>query len=465
MNPFRTGVAGVYLALCLVLGGASAAGALGNGLLQLLAVAVILVHVWSRGAPPLARDGRWLILIFAGFAIVAGAQLIPLPASVWTGLPGRDVLARSLALIGLTPSDMPASLDPRRTFASLLWLLPPAAMFLVATRLTRDERSVVAKVLLGVAVLTIVLGAFQLLGGSGSRLRFYEVTNAGSSVGFFSNSNHVATLLLSSLPFAALFMARAAKERSGSGGREGRGFIYGAIAVFTIVGIAMNGSRAGYAMLIPGGIASYLLYLKSAGRKTGPRTWWATGIATALIAGLGVFGSLSEGGLAKKFMDVETTGRQISIPVTLAAAKDHFPLGSGLSTFRDIYRTYEPIEDVTFVYVNHAHNDYAEIALELGLPGLLIVLAFIAWWLVATWKAWRSDYNGAALARAGSIVIGIVLVHSLVDYPARTSAIAAVVALAAGFMIQPPAARSKRSRSEGRDDRKARARHISVDAA
>ena len=103
MNAFRTSVAGAYLALCLLLGGASAAGALGNGLLQLLGVVLLLLHVWSRGAPPLAHEGRWLVAIFLAFASIAAAQLIPLPADLWKALPGRDVIARSMALIGVEP--------------------------------------------------------------------------------------------------------------------------------------------------------------------------------------------------------------------------------------------------------------------------------------------------------------------------------------------------------------------------
>ena len=58
--------------------------------------------------------------------------------------------------------------------------------------------------------------------------------------------------------------------------------------------------------------------------------------------------------------------------------------------------------------------------------------------------------------------IGVVLAHSLVDYPIRTTAIAAVVAMAAAFMIQPPAAKSARSRS---GSRRGAVRHLDADAA
>lgn len=462
MNRVRTGVAGAYLALCLILGGASAAGAAANGLLQIAAIGILLIHVWSRGAPPLAREGRWLVLIVFAFAGIAAAQLIPLPPSIWSALPGRDVVVRSLELLRVQPTAMPASLDPQRTTASLLWLIPPAAMFLVATRLTRDERLAVVKVLIGVGVVSIALGAFQLFGGASSPLYFYDTTNHGRTVAFFANANHVATLLLCALPFTAMFMARATKAGSG-GGREGRGFIYAAIGAFLAVGIAINGSLAGYGILIPTAAASFLIYRRSAGRSVTRRDWMVAGAAGLLFVGLSALGPLSGERFMSKLDDTNSSGRKISIPVTIDAAKDHFPIGSGLGTFRDIYRTYEPVEDVTFVYVNHAHNDYAEIALELGWPGLLLVAAFIGWWARRTFVAWRSDFNGAGIARAASVAIGVILLHSLVDYPLRTSAIAALAALAAGFMVQPPAARSKNREAARRTSRSSSVRHIDAE--
>lgn len=458
MNKLRTGIAGSYLALCLLLGGASAGGALANGLLQILAVPIILLHLWARGAPDLAKEGRWLIGIFLAFSAVAAWQLIPLPFDFWTGLPGREMTVRSLRLIGASPDSMPASLDPRRTFASLLWLLPPAATYLVSTRLTRDERSAVARVLLALAVATIVFGSVQLY-GNGSHL--YEITTLGRSVGFFANANHVATLLLCSLPFAALFIARADRSRAGSGGRgEGRGVIYAAIAVFIGIGVAINGSLAGYALLLPTAVTSFLLYRRSTGKPMGIKTWGALGLAAVLVAGFSIAGPMSSERFASKFDDSNPLGRKISVPTTLEAAKDFLPVGSGLGTFRDVYRTYEPTEDITAYFVNHAHNDYAEIALELGIPGLLALLGFLLWWARQTWKAWSQKYDGVALARAGSIAIGVVALHSLVDYPVRTSAIAAVVAMCAAFMIQPPAARRERSRSPGRQSK---VRHMDAD--
>lgn len=462
MNRARTIVAGGYLALAILLGGTSVSNPLGNGLLQLLAIAIILMHVWTKGAPPLSRSGRWLVALYVAFAAVAAAQLIPLPPSIWTALPGREVVVRSLALLGRAPTAMPVSLDPARTVGMLLWLLPPAAMFLVTTRLTRDERSVVARVLLGATVISVGLAALQLLGGDASHLRLYAASTAVRGVGTFANSNHLAALLLSALPFAGVFIARARKSR-GSGGSEGKVIAYAAIGAFIAVGILINGSLAAYGLLIPTGIAAYLIYRRSLGRPLRTGDWVGAAVALILAMGVSALGPMSDERIAAKFDANDAVGRRISVPVTLDAAEAHFPVGSGFGTFRDIYRTFEPAENASSVYVIHAHNEYAELALELGLPGILLMLGFLAWWGTRTFAVWRSDFDGAALARAGSVVIGLALIHSLVDFPLRTSAIAAVAALAAGFMIQAPAARRRSGGERGTELRDA-ARHMNAES-
>jgi O-antigen ligase len=120
---------------------------------------------------------------------------------------------------------------------------------------------------------------------------------------------------------------------------------------------------------------------------------------------------------------------------TVVAIKDTFPEGVGLGSFPQVYRTYEDQNAVGSEQVNHAHNDYLEFVLELGLPGLLLILAFIFWWSSRTIHVWRSSYKGGDLGRAGSVVVLVVLLHSVVDYPVRTSAMAVLFAMACALMM------------------------------
>jgi hypothetical protein len=85
--------------------------------------------------------------------------------------------------------------------------------------------------------------------------------------------------------------------------------------------------------------------------------------------------------------------------------------------------------------VIHAHNDYAELALETGVPGILLIIAFLAWWARAAWHAWRYSDRGP-YARAASIASAAILVHSIVDFPLRTAAIAAVFAMCLALLAE-----------------------------
>lgn len=93
------------------------------------------------------------------------------------------------------------------------------------------------------------------------------------------------------------------------------------------------------------------------------------------------------------------------------------------------------------IFVVHAHNDYLEVALELGLAGIVLTLLFLAWWAAAVWRTWRTAEPGP-FARAAAIASAGVLIHSLVDFPLRTAAIAACfgmcIALLADSRAAPP---------------------------
>ena len=104
------------------------------------------------------------------------------------------------------------------------------------------------------------------------------------------------------------------------------------------------------------------------------------------------------------------------------------PFGSGLGSFVKVYRLYERPDTVTSEYVVHAHNDYAELALELGLPGIILMLLFLAWWIAVAWRVWRTG-EGGPFALAASIASAAMLVHSLVDFPLRTAAISSCFAM------------------------------------
>lgn len=435
-DRIRGWLAAAFLVVCLLLGGASGrgAGALANAALQVTAVALILFALWSRGNavyPAQARGLTWIVLAFLLFVLLS---LVPLPASLWSALPGRDATAAGYGLLGLETPSLPFTLSWSQTVASILWLLPPLAMFLLVERATPRQRMRLAWVLIAFAAPSIVLGAAQLLGGENSALRPYSITNRQSPVGFFANTNHLATLLLCALPLAGCLAARAAR-RSRRPERNGGILIAAGIAVLLLTGIAIIGSLAGYGLALPAALASLLIYRRAAYGRIGGRWLAGFGLLFAAFIAFAVAGPVTTQSFSDELSSSQPASRATLAATTAKAIAEFFPAGSGLGTFQEVYRTADDPDRVSREYTNHAHNDYLEIALELGLPGILLVLAFILWWARRSIAAWNSDFEGSNLARAGSVVILVVLLHSIVDYPIRTSAIAALFAFACALLL------------------------------
>lgn len=437
-------VAIAYLALCLVLGGASAAGAIANALLQIFAILIILLLLWTRRLvlPAEARPLVWIVGLFLAFCLLS---LVPLPAGLWQGLPYRGEIAEGLRMLGVGEVGMPLSLAPRATVASLLWLLPPTAMFLLTVSLGWEERGRLYGTIVVLAVSSILLGVFQLVTGSESGLRFYEITNEGSPVGFFANINHQATLILCGLPCAAVIATQFA-TRSHRSERSGGLIIATVFALFLAAGIAISGSMAGYGLFVPAAFGSLLIYRRATAGAPGPAWKAALAVLLVLFVGFAFAGPVSRQSLSEKFSGGSASRGEIAVN-TVTAIGQSFPVGTGLGTFASVYRRGEDPRFAANQFVNHAHNDYLEAALELGLPAVLLIFAFLIWWLRRSANAWASDLRGANLARGASVIVGIVLLHSLVDYPLRTSAIAAVFAVACALFVpylrqgrkQPPA--------------------------
>ena len=424
----KSSVAPAYLLACLILGG-SAQGIWQNTLLQLAGLGII---AWAAatGDDPLPKSAQALMLILIAAFVIVVLQLIPLPASLWAhGL--RMRIAEGYSLLGRPVPSLPLSLTPYASLSTLLAIIPPLAMFCAILRLGAFRASWLAAALLAGAVAGITLGALQVVApGAASPWYLYHETNRGVAVGFFANANHMADLLVCGLPFIAALAA---------GGRSRNIQRYSALliilagaALLLVVGIALNGSLAGYTLAVPA-IAASILIVAPAQRSV--RVPVAIIAGLALVAAVAAMASTSIG---SSRIGQEASGsvesRQEILKTTGRAIRDTMPFGSGLGSFVKVYPLYESADHVTPEYVVHAHNDYAELALELGLAGVLLIGVFLAWWTAAARAGWRTG-GGGPYARAASIASAVILVHSVVDFPLRTAAISATFAMCLALLI------------------------------
>jgi O-antigen ligase len=444
----RTLVAAAYLTLCLVFGGASSAGILGNLALQLAAAAIFAIVLLTdrKREREGAEKGLWLLA--AGWLALTALHLVPLPPAFWTALPGRDAVEHGFALIGVPPPWLALSVTPDGTIRALVSILPAVAILALVAPVPARSRQLFLPLIIVFAMVALLVGLMQKVAGPQSSLYFYAVTNWGHTVGFFANRNHQATLLLMTLPFVAALATPLLQ-----GGRireEALPKIIVIATLFAVIagGILMTGSRAGIALTpIVAGLCVLMVRKDLAGNV--PRSWVVVSVLLvgAAIAAVGASGVVTRDALSQA--NVQESTREAIWGNTARLALEFQPAGGGLGSFVPLYRMQEDPLTRPDEFTNHAHNDYLEWALETGLPGLLLLVGFLFWYLFGLKRNWSDP--GAALGRAGSIAILAVLLHSLVDYPVRTTAIAALCALCLALMVpaapaEPAAEPSRRRR-------------------
>ena len=460
-DRLRSVLAPAFLVLAILLGGASGpgAGAFANAVLQSLSAFLILFLLWKRRSTGFVREAQPLLWLALVYILLVLLSLVPVPAAIWQQLPGREAVIRGLSLIGVRDPALPFTLAPQWTLQSVCWLLPPLAAFLLVLDTPVKGRRTLAATMLVLAIVSVGLGVAQVLSGPVA-LKPYEVTNPGLPVGFFANANHLATLLLCALPFSGYLAARAVQR--GTVAKKGSGLALAVTtAIFLMIGIGIIGSLAGYGLLLVSAAATFLIYRRAAAGRLNLGWLAAVGAVFVLFLGLALAGPLQEQALSGKLTD-QRTSRKVMAATTIVAIKDSFPAGTGLGSLPQVYRTYEDQFAVGPEYVNHTHNDYLEFVLEMGAAGLLLLLLFFGWWMRRSVTIWRSNFEGADLGRAGSIIILIVALHSIVDYPIRTSAIAVVFALACAFMV-PPIRRAAGRADPAADETSTDLRHLEAD--
>lgn len=112
-------------------------------------------------------------------------------------------------------------------------------------------------------------------------------------------------------------------------------------------------------------------------------------------------------------------GRREFAETTITGIKDNWLFGIGFGNFQNGYQIYEREEMIFSQYVNHAHNEYLEMIFEGGVIAALFIIIYLTVLAVAAFGGDRNTFQKAAL-----LSIVFLLVHSFVDYPLRTMALA-----------------------------------------
>jgi O-antigen ligase len=438
-RTFRVLVA--WLVVVFLFGGGSRADIASLMILRPVSVLVLAYGLAGLKAEHV-RANRFLFAMAAAWIVLLLAHLLPLPPAVWRALPGRDIVEEIDRAAGLGEVWRPLTMVPYATRNALWAMVAPLAVLVLGVQLDARQRFRLLPLVLALGLLSALVAVLQILGDPRGPLYFYHITNHGSAVGLFANRNHQAIFLATLLPMLAVWVrTRSEGERATGRARRwthrtpivaGAGIL---VALFVLLLILVTGSRAGMIMAL---VALLLLPAVLAGGRRGEASGWkvtAWLLPLGVVALVGVTILLDRALAVERFLSSETAEdmRIRILPTLLRMIDTYAPFGSGIGTFEQVYKLHEPDGLLATFYMNHAHNDWLELALTGGVPALLLAAVAAAAFLLALVRLAAASADRQAV-RFGRLGLGIILIFalaSLSDYPLRVPALACLAVVAA----------------------------------
>lgn len=456
------GLTGALLLLAIVVGGGTRPDLLQFAILGAISAVLVPLIVFATNG---ARSIGLVTLGLLGFLIAYPLfQLLPLPQMISEASGVAGLAARSLAFAGEPAGWHPISLDPSSTLASFFFVLVPIGIFLGVSTLGSRDRQVLCGLLIATGVVSAFIGLLQIALGSSNTLHWY-VEGAGGSeaTGFFANRNHFAALLYVTIVLTSAGLVYAVGTLiSENRGRMDRGWLLAIAALIMMIllmlgALVMSRSRAGLALTIVALIGVFGLSLSDRRAVAGANVM--AKVLGGIIALAVLFSSqFALYRMLQRFEADPLEDARLSFAgTTWNAIVGALPFGSGMGSFVPVFQAFErPQVALLGLYVNNAHNDYLEFALEGGVVAIALMAAFLIWFFTRSATVWRkpsgSEFD-TLLARAATIAIALLLVHALVEYALRTPAMISVFAFCCALLVPAPEGvpQRKHERTSGKD--------------
>jgi O-antigen ligase len=239
-------------------------------------------------------------------------------------------------------------------------------------------------------------------------------TTPGRAIGNVRQPNQLATLLLWG---AAALVALSTPSAGAVRGQWQRLAPWPAMALLMLA-VMLTGSRTGMvgvAILFAWGLldrrmAGSLRALLLAAPLLYALAWWLVGLWSASQGGPAI-------GAAQR-TDVQnlTTGRWLVWRDTLALILAQPVLGVGPGNF-NLAWTLTPSPARWPEFFDHSHNLPLQLLVELGVPLGLMVLGLLCLALVRAWQHTRADAGDPTFGFAGVVMLVLMGLHSLLEYP------------------------------------------------
>ncbi len=432
-----------FLLLAVALGGGHIQGPIRNGLIESVGLGVLVaLAVRQANSPFLPNEAKGVMLMFAALLLAFLVQLVPLP---WPALPGREATDAVTALLPQAHHWRPLSLDPSSTARFALSLSVPLVAFLLTLASGSRGRILAIRSIALMAGASALLGMVQLALGFPAWSSPFGLPDSGIADGLFVNRNHQAMFLLCGLIASGLWI-RLDDERSPFRVRAGRWRVHAAWLLFPLLAVMViaAASKAGIGLLVlilP--LSTTIALVGGNARSAAIRPW------ALLLVALGVIAVIVAFMIPSATMDVvrarlifqggQGDARLIFFPDLVVLLRQAWPIGTGAGTFVAEYKLIEDLDKLGPAYLNHAHNEYIEWLIEMGLAGLVLLVAGVGLIIGRAIMVMRSSRSPSRKwsAVGGFAMLAVLALHSAIDYPLRTDALAAVAGVALALLFAP----------------------------
>lgn len=432
-----------WLCLVFALGGSSRPDTQSLAVLRPLSVLVTFAGFWTLTKEQ-AKRLRGTFAFVTAIIILIALHLVPLPPSWWSNLPGRGLIVEIDRTVGISGTWRPISISPPWTWNALWFMFTPLSVLVLIAQLDMLQVRKLSGVVLLIGLASGVLAIAQVGGDPQGLLYFYRFTHFGTAVGLFANRNHQAVFLALLIPIAMVWLRHNPLRLNLDRGSERQinltrpGVLVLVCTIFPL--ILASGSRSGLVALIVS-VPVSIAFLQPLARTSrvqrslmGKKFLVWLGLAIISLLAVTSIALNNDRALSiDRFVEVDPLEdmRARILPTVFTMIRMYAPLGSGVGTFEPVYQIHEPDELLIPTYANHIHNDWLEIALTAGIPGVIWLASMVVAWfacfcLCLSAKA-RQERPAHELAVAGLIATFLLGMASVSDYPLRTPSLSALL--------------------------------------
>ena len=388
----------------------------------------------------------WSVLLPPAYV---GFQLLPLPLPVLRILsPARAKLIDSLIPITQPPALAAISIDPA---ATSVYFLRTLAYSLTVLLIYETSWRWLRRHSWAPVVPLIVVAAFE------GCLGILQFTNGADVAGTYRSHDHFAGPLEMVLPLTLAYGIFLLRKPDGAenlpASNAVKSCIAFACAAVMLVGLVYSLSKMGFLAGLGGLFAIGVLAVLS--KLKGMVRWFAVAGLTVLIALVFVF--LPTDQLANAYagyFSTDPTSMEGRAPIwndSRQLLRAYPAVGTGLGTYETAFLKYQTASvDWNYTF---AHNDYLQLASELGAVGFLIFGGLFLIVLLKTVRAaFSEDWNTRLLGLGCVGALTAIGIHSLADFNLYIPANALLLSWIVGVAISIPSlAESTRSNNGARE--------------